>query len=70
MFPVIAIQRFDLKNSPIAIQLFIVMILNMYLTSEILSQNNLKVSLILWGLCFKEDIGCPFSTSWYDLGSS
>ncbi len=69
MFPAIAMQRFDFKNSIIAIQLFIVMILNIHLTSEILSQNDLKVSLILWWLCFKGDIGCPLSTSWFDLGS-
>ncbi len=66
VFPVIAIQRFDFKNSIIAIKLFLVMILNLYLTSAWF-----KVSLILWWLCFKGDIGCPFSTSWYDsLGSS
>ncbi len=34
-------------------------------------QNDFKVSLILWWLCFKGDIECPFSTSWYDsLGPS
>ncbi len=48
MFPVIAMQIFDFKNSIIAIKLFLVMILNMHLTSEILHQNDLKVSLILW----------------------
>ncbi len=47
MFPVIAMQIFDFQNSIIAIKLFLVMILNMHLTSEILSQNDLKVSLIL-----------------------
>ncbi len=31
---VIAMQRFDFKNSFIAIQLFLVMILNLYLTSD------------------------------------
>ncbi len=36
-------QIVDFKNSIIAIQLFLVMILNMHLTSEILSQNDLKV---------------------------
>ncbi len=35
VFPVIAIQRFDFKNSIIAIKLFLVMILNQYLTSEL-----------------------------------
>ncbi len=30
VFPVIAMQRFDFKNSIIAIKLFIVMILNLY----------------------------------------
>ncbi len=45
MFPVIAMQIFDFKNSIIVIKLFLVMILNMHLTSEI--QNDLKVSLIL-----------------------
>ncbi len=35
------------QNSIIAIKLFLVMTLNMHLTSEILSQNDLKVSLIL-----------------------
>ncbi len=69
VFPVIAMHRFDFKNSIIVIQLFLVMILNMHLTSEILSQNDLKVSLIFQWLCFKGDIGCPFSTSWFDLGS-
>ncbi len=34
VFPVIAMQRFDFKNSIIAIKLFLVMILNLYLTSE------------------------------------
>ncbi len=34
MFPVIAMQRFDFKNSTIAIKLFHVMILNLYLSSE------------------------------------
>ncbi len=33
VFPVIAMQRFDFKNSIIAIKLFIVMILNLYITS-------------------------------------
>ncbi len=33
VFPVIAMQRFGFKNSIIAIQLFLVMILNLYLTS-------------------------------------
>ncbi len=33
-FPVIAMQRFDLKNSIIAIKLFLGMILKLYLTSE------------------------------------
>ncbi len=70
MFPVIALQIFDFKTSFIAIKLLLVMILNMHLTSEILSQTDLKVSLILWWLCFKGDIGCPLSTSWFDLGSS
>ncbi len=69
VFPVIALQRFDFKNTIIAIKLFLVMILNIHLTSEFLSQNDLKVSLILWWLCFKGDIGCPLSTSWFDLGS-
>ncbi len=31
------------------------MILNLYYP-----QNDFKVSLILWWLCFKGDIGCPF----------
>ncbi len=69
VFPVIAMQRFDLKNGIITIKLFLVMILNMHLTSQILSQSDLKVSLILWWLCFKRDIGCSLSTSWFDLGS-
>ncbi len=35
VFPVIAMQRFDLtENNIIAIKLFLVMILNLYLTSE------------------------------------
>ncbi len=34
LFPVIAMQIFDFKNSIIAIELFLVMILNLYLTSE------------------------------------
>ncbi len=34
MFPVIAMQIFDLKNSIIPNKIFLVMILNMYLTSE------------------------------------
>ncbi len=34
VFPVIDMQRFDFKNSIIAIKLFLVMILNLYLTSE------------------------------------
>ncbi len=33
VFPVIAMQRFGFKNSIIAIKLFLVMILNLYLTS-------------------------------------
>ncbi len=33
VFPVIAMQRFDFKNSIIAIKLFLAMILNLYLTS-------------------------------------
>ncbi len=33
VFHVIALQRFDFKNSIIAIQLFYVMILNLYLSS-------------------------------------
>ncbi len=33
VFPVIAMQRFDFKNSIIAIKLFLVTILNLYLTS-------------------------------------
>ncbi len=32
--PVITMQRFDLKNRNIAIKLFLVMVLNLYLTSE------------------------------------
>ncbi len=35
VFPVIAIQIFDFKDSIIAIKLFLVMILNQYLTSEL-----------------------------------
>ncbi len=38
-------QTFDFKTSIIAIKLFITVILNLYLTSEL--------SLILWWLCFK-----------------
>ncbi len=34
VFPVIAMQRFDFKNSIIAIKLYLVMISNLYLTSE------------------------------------
>ncbi len=34
VFPVIDIQTFDFKTSIIAIKLFIVMILNLYLISE------------------------------------
>ncbi len=34
VFPVITMQRFDFKDSIIAIKLFLVMILNLYLTSE------------------------------------
>ncbi len=34
MFPVIAMQRFDLKNSTIANKQCLVMILNLHLTSE------------------------------------
>ncbi len=33
-FPVISMQRFDFKDSIIAIKQFLVMILNLYLTSE------------------------------------
>ncbi len=61
--------KYLISNSIIAIKLFLVMILNMHLTSEILSQNDLKVSLILWWLCFNGDIRCPLSKSWFDLGS-
>ncbi len=54
VFHVIVMQRFDFKNSIIAIQLFqlfLVVIWNLYLS--------------------KGDIGCPFSTRWYDsLGPS
>ncbi len=42
MFLVIAMQIFDFKKSIIAIKQFLVMILNINLTSEILSQNDLK----------------------------
>ncbi len=36
VFPVVAMQRFDFKNSIIDIQLFLVILfLNLYLTSEI-----------------------------------
>ncbi len=38
VFPVIAMQRFDFKNSIITIKLFLVMKLNLYLP-----QNDLKV---------------------------
>ncbi len=34
VFPVMAMQRFDFKNSIIEIKLFLVMILNLHLTSE------------------------------------
>ncbi len=47
MFSVIAMQRFDFKNRIIAIKLYLVMILNLYL------------SLILWWLCFKGDYRMP-----------
>ncbi len=33
VFPVIAMQRFDFKNIIVAIKLFLVKILNLYLTS-------------------------------------
>ncbi len=65
MFPVITIQRFDFKNSIIAIQLFLVMILNMYLTSEILSQSKSDFGVAV----LQRAIECPFSTNWYDIGS-
>ncbi len=47
MFPVIAMQRFDFKNSIIAIQLFIVMILNLYLTSAWFSSKSDFVVAVL-----------------------
>ncbi len=34
VFPVITMQIFDLKNSIIVTKLFLVMVLNLYLTSE------------------------------------
>ncbi len=42
VFRVIAMQRFDFKNSIIATKLYLVMILNLYLTSE-WSQRTKKV---------------------------
>ncbi len=57
-------QRYDLKNS--TIKLFLVMILNIYLYSEWSQSKS-----VLWWLCCKGDIGCPFYTSCYDsLGPS
>ncbi len=47
VFPVIAMQRFDFKNIIIAIKLFIVNILNLYLTSEyFLSKSHFSVSVL------------------------
>ncbi len=64
VFHVIAMQRFDFKNSIIAIKWFL-MILNLC----IYPQHDFKVWL--YGGCFKGDIRCPSFTSWYaSLGSS
>ncbi len=50
VFPVIAMQSFDFKNSFIAIQLFRVMILNLYLTSEwFLSKSDFVVAMLQKG---------------------
>ncbi len=45
VFPVITMQMFVFKNSIIVTKLFLVMVLDLYLTDL---QNDLKVSLILW----------------------
>ncbi len=58
VFPIMAMQRFDFKNSIIAIKLFIVMILNLYLTSEwSQSEKGTKV----W-FC----AGCAFKLNYYN----
>ncbi len=50
MFPVTAMQRFDVKNSIIAIQIYLVMILNLYLTSELfLSKCDFEVAVLQRG---------------------
>ncbi len=55
MFTVIAMQRFDLKNSIVAIKLYLVMILNLDLP-----QNDLHVKrgakVRFWWLCFQNKI--------------
>ncbi len=50
VFPVIAIQHFDFKNSFIAIKLFLIMILNLYLTSAwFLSKSDFVVAVLQRG---------------------
>ncbi len=46
-------QIFDFKDSTIAIKLYLVMILNLYLTSERSRSKQRRLSLILLWLCFK-----------------
>ncbi len=54
-------QTFDFKTSIIAIKLFITVILNLYLTSEL--------SLILWWLCFKLNYYTALWNAWFWLVS-
>ncbi len=50
MFPVIAMQRFYFKNSIIAINIFLVMILNLYITSAwFYSNSDVMVAVLIRG---------------------
>ncbi len=57
MFPVIAMQIFDLKNSVIAIKQYLVMISNLYLTLNYLQVRGAKV------FCG----GCALKLNYYNL---
>ncbi len=61
LFPVITMQRFDFKNSIIAIKVYLVMILNLYLTSDLKVRRGGKV----W-FCG----GCALKLHFYKLDSS
>ncbi len=53
VFPVIAMQRFDFKNNITAIKRFLVMILNLYLTSQQSQSKKEVVKSDFVVVCFK-----------------